>query len=405
MSKTRPNSKAVSVLYVRLLGGLRLSCGENQAASAGSRSRKVWLLLAYLLCHRDRPASREELSAVLWPGQETAPSNLKALLHRVRLLLESVDRDNGRGLLLLRDGGYVWGEPLSYRLDVDEFEQLCRQGAESAAEEEALQALLRAAEMYGSGFLPEFAGEMWAAPWAAYYQNLYLQAVQQALELLEQAKDWERVLSLCQQAQGQAPYLEELYAHQMQALNELGRFQETVRLYEEVSRMLYDSFGVQPAEEIQQLNRKAARALNEDRLGMSDLLSQLPETAGEPGGAMFCEYEIFRCIYQALARALARSGDAAHLCLITLAYEPGVQRSRRSTEHSMKNLQQVICTSLRRGDIVSQCSGTQYAVLLNQANYEDSCMVCGRIQRAFARRYPHAQVELHSMVQPVEPTL
>ena len=138
---------------------------------------------------------------------------------------------------------------------------------------------------------------------------------------------------------------------------------------------------------------------------MKDLLGRLRETEDEPGGAMLCEYDFFRSIYQATARTIARTGDAVHLCLLTLSAEPQAAVSRRSMERNMENLGQVICSSLRRGDIVSQCSGTQYIVMLNQANYENSCMVCERIQRAFARRYPHTQVELRSTVQPLEPTL
>lgn len=396
---------SLPTLRVCLFGGLTLSCGEHQAASAGSRSRKVWMLLAYLLCHRDRAVSREELSAALWPGQETTASSLKAVSHRARLLLESLDETHGRSLLAQREGGYAWEEALPCQLDVDLFEELCQRGLAPGEAPDRLAALLQAAEVYRSGFLPEFAGELWAAPRVSYYQNLYLQVVQQALELLEQGEQWEQMLPLCRQAQGNAPYLEELYTRQMQALNKLGCFQETVQLYEQMSGMLYDSFGVQPSEETQQLNRTAARALSESSLGMKDLLGRLRETEDEPGGAMLCEYDFFRSIYQATARTIARTGDAVHLCLLTLSAEPQAAVSRRSIERNMENLGQVICSSLRRGDIVSQCSGTQYIVMLNQANYENSCMVCERIQRAFARRYPHTQVELRSTVQPLEPTL
>ena len=71
----------------------------------------------------------------------------------------------------------------------------------------------------------------------------------------------------------------------------------------------------------------------------------------------------------------------------------------------MENLQEQIRNNLRRGDAASRCSASQYILMLPHANYENSCMVCERIIRAFTRQYPHSPAELHYSVQPLEPTL
>ena len=71
----------------------------------------------------------------------------------------------------------------------------------------------------------------------------------------------------------------------------------------------------------------------------------------------------------------------------------------------MENLEDQIRISLRRGDAVARCSGSQYILMLPQANYENSCMVCERIVGAFSRRYPHSPVQLQYAVHPLEPIL
>ena len=71
----------------------------------------------------------------------------------------------------------------------------------------------------------------------------------------------------------------------------------------------------------------------------------------------------------------------------------------------MKNLRDLVCSNLRKGDIASQCSISQYILMLPYANYENSCMVCERIVKAFYRQYPHSPAELHFFVQPLEPYL
>ena len=69
----------------------------------------------------------------------------------------------------------------------------------------------------------------------------------------------------------------------------------------------------------------------------------------------------------------------------------------------MENMRNLICLNLRKGDIASQCSISQFILMLPQANYENSCMVCERVIRAYCRQYPHSPATLHYSVQPLEP--
>ena len=59
--------------------------------------------------------------------------------------------------------------------------------------------------------------------------------------------------------------------------------------------------------------------------------------------------------------------------------------------------------NLRRGDVISRCSVSQFVIMLPQANYENSCMVAERLTGAFYRRYPHSSARLRCMVQPLIP--
>ena len=100
---------------------------------------------------------------------------------------------------------------------------------------------------------------------------------------------------------------------------------------------------------------------------------------------------------------MARSGDAVHIALISAAAAGEKPLPRRSLSCCMDNLQSVIVRSLRKGDVVAQCSVSQYVLLLPQANYENSRMVCDRIVHAFARQYPHSPAALSFTVQPLIP--
>ena len=76
---------------------------------------------------------------------------------------------------------------------------------------------------------------------------------------------------------------------------------------------------------------------------------------------------------------------------------------KRSLDRAMENLQELIRQNLRKGDVASQCSVSQYVILLPRANYENSHMVANRLMTAFYRRYPHSPARLRCVVQPLEP--
>ena len=70
-------------LHIRMFGDFTLKSGEAQISDGDNRSRKVWLLLAYIFCRRGRQVSRKELIGLLW-GDESSnnPENaLKTTFH------------------------------------------------------------------------------------------------------------------------------------------------------------------------------------------------------------------------------------------------------------------------------------------------------------------------------------
>lgn len=392
-------------LQVRMLGGFSVRLGQREINDSDNRSRKVWLLMAYMIYCRNRPISQEELAGLLW-GEEERSSNpvnaLKTMFHRVRSLLNQLDSAAGHDLIIRRDGSYAWNPEVPFSLDTDEFEALCRKGAAQEDEEKQLEAYLQALALYEGDFLPKLSSEPWVVPIAAYFHNLYIRTAQETLPLLEgRGRLWDAV-ALCRKGVEIEPYNELLYQHLMQALLNLGQQQEVISVYEEMSQLLFDSFGIMPSDESRAIYREAMRTVNDKAVSIITLREQLKEPEGA-SGALFCDYDFFKVLYHAEARAVARSGDAVHIGLISVTGDQNQELPKRSLDRCMENLQELIRISLRKGDIAARCSVSQYILMLPQANYENSCKVCERIIRAFARQYPHSPATLHYSVQPLEP--
>lgn len=390
-------------LQIKMFGGFSIRWGDAEISDSSNRMLKIWLLLAYLIYRRGQAVTQNDLISLLWENSEeqsNAPGSLKTMLYRARTMLDSLRP--GAGHLLIRRSGaaYTWNTDIPLELDALEFDRLFAL-FEKADEEEKLSLGRQALALYTGGFLDRLSMENWVVPIAAYYHRLFLRLTEDTLSLLEQRSLWEESESVSHQALRLEPYSEELYCHRMKALLARGDHAGAAAVYEEMSELLFSTFGVKPSEEAIALYRKARGAVSDHSIPVGDVHELLKEQ-DRTKGALYCEYDYFKTLYRLTARSIARSGDSVHLAVLTIQGRNGAL-SRRSLDKAAENLKVVAVESLRQGDVVSQCSLSQFVLLLPQANYENSCMVCARILRNFARKYPHSPANLHFNVQPLEP--
>lgn len=393
-------------LQIRMLGGFTLSTPFAQVGDGNDRSKKVWLFLAYMICRRGQAVEAREYIDLLWGDEDQGanPANaLKTILHRARAALEPLWPNAGHQLILRQGSSYRWNTEVPMELDLDEFDRLCREGAEAEDPEERLARCQAALALYQGDFLPRQSSHHWAMPIAAHYHQTYLQLVLQTVPMLEERHRHQEAAEVCRAALALEPYLEELYRRLMENLIRLDQHQEAAAVYEDMSRLFMNNFGVMPEEASRAVYREAMSALEDHALPVDSILERLREPDG-PGGALICQYDTFRSIYHSVARSLVRSGNAVHLALFSVRHrDRGEVLSRRSLDRAVSNLQEVIRSSLRRGDVAAQCSVSQFLLMLPQANFENSQMVCDRILRAFARKYPHSPALPQVSIFPLEP--
>lgn len=395
-------------LHIKMLGGFSIQYGEYSIDDQNNRMRKVWLLLAYLIYNRNRRITQEQYLSLLQGAgsDDSADPNgkLKAMLYRARTMLNQLDESAGHDWIIRKNGSYAWNTEIPLTLDVEEFEKLCKAAAASENEQERLALYGQALEHYGGDFLPKLSMEPWVMPITAYYHQMYLDVVHQTLSLLEAEAQWGDAADLSENALKIEPYSEELYQHLMRCRTALGDRAGALRAYEDMSELLFSTFGVMPSDESRALYREAGREEGSVAVPVGEVRDQLREPSGNTG-ALYCEYDFFKMLYQLQARALVRSGDVIHIALFSLHGQNKKDLARRSLDRAMDNLQELLLTNLRQGDVVTRCSISQLIVMLPQANYENSCAVCQRILKAFGRKYPHSPAEIHYSVQPLEPKL
>ena len=390
-------------IQIQMLGAFTLRSGEAVVSDSENRSRKVWALLAYLICNRDRSISQSRLISLLW-GEDADNDNpenaLRILLHRLRAQLDRLWPGAGRELIVRRDGGYCWAGSADMELDCARFETLCQQ--DTPDEDVRLQNLLDALALYQGEFLPRQASEMWVVPISTHFHNLYLQATLEAARLLSDRDRHGEAAAFCRAAVASEPYHEPLHQILMQELAAAGDPKGAAMVYETLSKRLFDDFGIRPNEQTREIYRTAAHSPEDRTLPMEEVLQHIQEPEGN-SGAMQCDYDYFKVLCYAESRAMERSGNATHIALLSISSGTDKPLNKRSLSRIMDQLGEGLRSNLRRGDTISRCSTSQYIIMLPKANYENSCMVCRRVITAFSRSHPHVTARINFMVQPLTP--
>ena len=165
--------------------------------------------------------------------------------------------------------------------------------------------------------------------------------------------------------------------------------------------MFYSRFGVNPSSRLTDLYKEIISVTKTSQMDLSIIKEELREDYTP--GAFYCEYAIFKDIYFLNMRTIARTGASVHIALLTLSGLGGDKPKQKALNRAMEKLKDAIGLSLRRGDVYTRFSVSQYLVMLPSASYENSIKVVERIIRAFRQQSPKAAVTIKYSVQPMTP--
>ena len=390
-------------INICMLGEFTLQSGNAILRESGNRSRRIFGLLSFLICHRGHPVSQYKLIEHLWDEDADIanPENtLRILLHRTRALLDQLYEGAGKACIQRKEGGYYWNPEIPVVVDYERFEALCQMANEDG--NKRLSDVMEALSLYEGEFLSKQSYENWVIPICTHFQNRFLMIAQEAAQLLFDCRRYEEAAGVCRRVIVAEPYFEPIYQKLMQVLAAMGDPRGAAEVYENLSRRLFDDFGIHPSEETRAVYRTAAHSPESRTLPLEEVLEHLQESEPLPG-AMQCDYDYFKVLCHAESRAMERSGTVTHIALLNVSSPPYKPLSKRSMNRAMEQLGNILRTNLRRGDTISQCSVSQYIVMLPKANYENSCMVCRRVLAAFNRAHPHVSARIQFMVQPLHP--
>lgn len=390
---------------IKMFGGFSIQCGNAVLEDSAGRMQQVWNLLEYLLMYRSRDISQSALIDLLWPDEQSDnPANaLKNLAYRLRSMLTKAFPEEKRPFIIYNRGSYCWNRDLCCSLDIEEFEEYIRQAESHDLPQEMRTVLLRkACDAYTGQLLPKSLREQWVVSVRTYYHHLYIKAVGQASEWLMDAHDYAGVVELTEKGIALDPYEEHLHELLIRALALSGKHNAALEHYYQVTNLFYDELGIKVSSRITDLYHEIAKSVNHVASDLSIIEENL-HTASQHEGAFFCDYETFKSIYASQSCLIGRSGQSMYVVLLTVCDRSGAVPETDLLVSAMDALKNVTTRTLRKSDIVTRFSPTQYILLLSNLTYENCEMVLKRVLDKFRQKFRLSSIEVISTQCPVTP--
>ena len=385
----------MEMLQIRVLGGFSAEIHGNRIDDSHNRSQKPWMLIAYLICNRNRTVTQEELLHLCWEGEEKDdPANaLRVVLHRTRAILEKLDIGSGMDLIRRSRDGFCWNCSLPICVDVEEFERLHKEGMAAEDDQVRLARFRTALALYTGPFLGRNMGSRWARYLADQYRTRYVDMSLAALNILSTSGRREDAIALARKVLTLEPCQEAVHRHLMEDLIALNRTEDAVALYERLRTRLLSEYRRAPEAETQQVYFHAVRLCSSPSIPLELHQVGSTETRGK-NGARVCDFSFFRSFYGSAEFLITHCGLEVYNILFTIEAPQGRDLSRRTVNRTAEDLMLQLKENLKAGAALTQCADHQLLVMMSANGYDAAC-ACGEQQVAqFYQTHPNTSVRL-----------
>ena len=351
-------------------------------------------LMQILLHFREKGASRSLIEDTLFMDREVEDmkQSLRTVLYNTRKWLKSkgIDED----CIVMEKGVYYWKSSFAVEEDASMMEEYINKAGETDDIEEKQKYLSDAVRLYTGEFLKMHGGFLWVADEQRKYSNLFRLCVEDLSEILRSKKLFAELKKLGEFASKSDPYNNH-EALIIEALTEMGKYDEAQELYEETIMNYTIEFGQYASETIDEVAAKLGERMSHDHEELEAIKLKLMGSNNPTNNhGYFCTFPVFQGIFQSVMRTMERKKDVVHLMLCTIVDENGkpITKGKKFDEISDK-LCTTIVESVRRTDTVTRYGKGQFLILLINTTRENCTVVQQRINEKFIRGYQKISIQ------------
>lgn len=391
--------QADNKLAIRLIDRLRIEYKGERIEGVLESSRKARMLVEFLVLAEGESVTVNTLHETLWNDANirNPDSALRVLVSRTRAMFADVD-PRLRNCITASVGAYAWNMFMTGYIDVVEVRELCASLLKMHAYSREYKAgLVRLVSLYKTGMLKEDGAEAWVARHAVSLEEAYAEAIHHSIRLLWEAQAYGALSKLCKVCMSVLPYDESVHAGYIRALNKMQRSHEAHAHYWQMHQMYTENLGMPLPDMLQELSVEMGAADasidNDINVIRKELLQGAKLSEKE-----LCGYPVFAEIYRIYMRTVAEGRGAACLAMAKIVPDRKRRAQEGELDETMAGLLDILISSLRKGDLITRYSASQYAILMECAGMEIAALVMERIEALFGEKYGHMGFQLEHRI-------
>ncbi|MBQ9015240.1 MAG: winged helix-turn-helix domain-containing protein [Firmicutes bacterium] len=345
------------IVRINLFEKLEITMEGVTLGEAEMRSQQLVRLFSLLVRNHRTGCSAQALGEGLWGDEVRDTTNaLKNLIYRLRKLVENTW--GRRDFIVTGKGLYQLDPRTRLEVDTERFEALLARAERAGDEERRIRHLEEAIGLYRGRYLAAHEEDPSILFLQNYYRDRYLDAVQVLADLYESRERYADIEELCERALIIEPREGLLHCILLRAYIKNLRLSKAEQQYRETMHVMGDHLSSERLKELRDLYEEMMKQQHDAEMDLDSILSELSEDK-QGDEAFYCEYGVFRRIYELESRERERKGYPITLALLSLSAADAALEN-----DGMERLLEVLLSRLRHGDIITKYSNTQYLVML-----------------------------------------
>jgi len=246
-------------LTIDMLGPVEIGRDPARPFAADAwTTRRARDILCFIASRRHRRAAKDTIIDTFWAEDDLGvEKNFHPTISHIRKALNS-NQPLKQNFIVYRDGDYQFNPEFSYRIDIEQFDQLIADG-ETARRgrdfDRCINCYEQAIALYRGEFM-QGSYESWVEEQRSYYREQYLRMLESLAGVAEKKQEWSRSMDLALRILREDPFREDIHCMVMRAQAAQGNRVAVKEQYETLRGLLQKELGVEPATQTQNTYRE-----------------------------------------------------------------------------------------------------------------------------------------------------
>lgn len=371
-------------LHIRFFNEFSISSPYYEYAPSAHNSTQLTLLISYLVANQDTKVPKDVLMAMLWPDvQDKVPVGaLRNLVYRARKELQQLYPNQDIDYIKFTQDAYYWNPDIYCKIDIVDFENYYNLARQEPDPERQYRYYYRMQRLYTGDFLSNHATVEWVQYRNTYYRNMLINCTLNMCEYLYAKARYDELISLCDQSIIFYPEEERFYRYKLLAYLGMNTVKTALEYYQTTIDFFSSKYGSDISGSMRDIYQEILLRMPSMELNIDELEATL-DVDKDTESTFYCNFDIFKNIYQLNVRSVRRSQGKHYLLLFSLLPKNDAKPDSLKLKKVMEVLHDLLAKHLRKNDVYTRASLNQYSVLLTVIEDTDIETISSRIMNAF----------------------